>query len=101
MTLRRRRSAALLPDLEHRQERLLRDLHLADALHALLAFFLLLEQLALARDVATVALREHVLPERLHRFAGDDPRADGSLDRYCEHLARDKLPHLRHQRLAA
>ena len=37
-----------VPDLEHRQERFLRDLDAADALHPLLAFLLLLEQLALA-----------------------------------------------------
>src|SRR5688572_11263717 len=46
---------------EHRQERLLRDLDAADLPHALLALFLLLEQLALARDVAAVALRGDVL----------------------------------------
>src|SRR5215475_2250344 len=38
-------------------ERLLRHLHPTDGLHALLAFFLLLQQLALARDVAAVTLR--------------------------------------------
>jgi hypothetical protein len=41
-------------------------------LHALLAFLLLLEQLALARDVAAVALGEHVLAQRLDRLARDD-----------------------------
>ena len=45
-------------DLQHGQERLLRDLDRADLLHALLALFLLLEELALARDVAAVALGE-------------------------------------------
>ena len=43
-----------------------------DALHALLAFLLLLEQLALAGDVATVALGQHVLAHRADRLAGDD-----------------------------
>src|SRR5712691_12712916 len=65
--------------LQHREERFLRDFHFADALHALLACLLLLEQLALARDVAAVALGEHVLAQRLHRFAGDDAAADGRL----------------------
>ena len=41
-------SDQLVAQLEHRQERLLRDLDPADLLHALLAFLLLLEQLALA-----------------------------------------------------
>ncbi len=63
-----RRLALVHP--EHRQECLLRDLHRADPLHALLAFLLLLEQLALAGDVATVALGEDVLAHRPHRFRG-------------------------------
>src|SRR3954447_17753401 len=76
---------------EHRQEGLLRDLDRTHPLHALLALFLLLEQLALAGDVATVALGEHVLAHRAHGFACDDVRADGGLDRDLEHLARDQL----------
>ena len=44
-----RRWPLLRPNLEHREERFLRDLDAADALHPLLAFLLLLEQLALAR----------------------------------------------------
>ena len=42
-------------------ERLLRHLHMAEHLHALLASLLLFEQLALTGDVAAVALGEHVL----------------------------------------
>src|SRR5690606_4782536 len=52
---------SLAVHLQHRQEGLLRDLHAADLLHALLAFLLLLQKLLLARDVATVALGQHVL----------------------------------------
>ena len=37
-----------LPHLQHREKRFLRNVDLADALHALLALLLLLEQLALA-----------------------------------------------------
>src|SRR5687767_3491453 len=51
--------------LQHRQEGFLRDFDGADLLHALFSFFLLFEQLALARDVAAVALRQHVLAQRL------------------------------------
>ena len=47
--------------LEQRQERLLRNLHVAHALHPLLALRLLLQQLPLARHVAAVALGQHVL----------------------------------------
>ena len=42
-----RLARTVLTDLEHRQKRLLGNIHLADALHPLLALFLLLEQLAL------------------------------------------------------
>src|SRR5438093_7841903 len=80
--------------LQDCQKRFLRDLDLADTLHPLLAFLLLLEQLALARDVAAVALGEHVLAQRLHRLARDDAAADGRLDRHLEHLPRNELAHL-------
>jgi len=53
----------------------------------LLPLLLVLEQLALARDVAAVALREHVLAARLHRLACDDAQPYGRLDRHIEHLA--------------
>src|SRR5437660_2271588 len=68
--------------LQHRQERFLRDLDLADPLHPLLAFLLLLEHLALACHVAAVALGEHILAQRLHRLARDDAAADRRLDRH-------------------
>src|SRR5437764_13354810 len=83
--------STLLIDLENGQERLLRNLHRSDLLHALLALLLLLQQLALAGDVATVELRGHVLAQRLHRLAGQDPRADRGLNRHVEDLARDRL----------
>src|SRR5262245_8842920 len=89
------------PHFKYSQERFLRDLHAADALHALLAFLLLLEQLALARDVPAVALREDVLAQRLDRVARDDAAADGRLDRDLEHLPWDELAHLRGQRASA
>src|SRR5579884_3896797 len=83
-----------LPDVEYGEERLLRHLDRADLLHPLLPRLLLLEQLALARDVAAVALREHVLAPRLHRLARDHARPDRRLDRDVEHLARDLLAEL-------
>src|SRR3712207_7611408 len=48
----------------------------ADLLHAALARLLLLEELPLSRHVAAVALREHVLPSRLDRLAGDHAGPD-------------------------
>src|SRR5581483_11073410 len=72
-------------------EGLLRDLHLAELAHALLALLLLLEQLALARDVPSVALGQHVLPQRADGLAGDDASADRRLDRDLEEVRRDQL----------
>ena len=76
---------------ERGDERLLGDLDAADHLHPLLALLLLLQQLALAGDVAAVALGEHVLADRADGLAGDDPGADRGLDRHLELLARDQL----------
>src|ERR1700721_4857591 len=61
--------------LQHGEERLLRDFHTTQLFHALLALFLFLEQLALARDIAAVAFGEHVLAQRLHGGARDDRAA--------------------------
>src|ERR1700733_4374450 len=72
--------------LQRRQERGLRNLDFAKLAHALLAFFLLLQQLALPRGVAAVALRGHVLRRPPDRLARDDAPADRRLDRDLEQL---------------
>src|SRR6201988_513900 len=71
-----RSSSSFLADPQHREEGLLRDLDRAELLHALLARLLLLEQLALARHVAPITFREHVLAQRLHRSARDHLAAE-------------------------
>ena len=58
--------SAVFSNLQHGQEGLLRDLDLSNLLHALLAGLLFLQQFALARDIATVTLRRHILAQRLH-----------------------------------
>src|SRR6185436_1964642 len=68
--------SSTIPPLQDGEERLLRNLHRADLLHAFLALFLFVEQLALARDVAAVALGDHVLAQRLDVLARDDVAAD-------------------------
>src|SRR5690606_24531965 len=75
-------------------EGLRRALAPPDVLHPLLALLLLLAQLALPGDVTAVALGEHVLAQRPDRLAGDDPRADGRLDRDLELLPGDDLAKL-------
>ncbi len=62
---------------------------LADALHALLAFLLLLEDLHFSGDVAAVELGGDILAVGLDRLAGDDLAADGDLQRDLELVARD------------
>src|SRR5688572_16519356 len=90
----RRVTRAGLFDLQHRQKCFLWNLDGADLLHALLSFLLLLEELPLARDVAAVALRQHILSQRLHRRAGDDLVADRGLDRDLKQLPRNELAQL-------
>src|SRR5436853_6850049 len=75
---------------ENGEERFLRDVHFAHPLHALLAFLLFLEQLPLPRDVAAVALGEHVLAHRLDGFTRDDAPPDRRLNRDTEHLPRNQ-----------
>src|SRR5581483_4978676 len=82
---------SVLLHLQGGDEGLLRDLHLAELAHLLLALLLLLEELALAGDVAAVALRQHVLPERADGLARDDAAADRSLDGDLEEVGRDQL----------
>src|SRR5437899_3793842 len=77
--------------LQHRQKRLLGDIHAAHALHAPLAFFLFLEQLALARDVAAIALGENVFAYRADGLPGDHAAANGRLQRNLKHLPRDQF----------
>src|SRR5438477_395244 len=87
--------------LQHRQKRLLRDLHLAHLFHALFAGGLLGPQLALAGDVAAVALGGDVLAHGGDGLAGDDAAADGGLNGDLEHVAVDFAAQLLHQLAAA
>src|SRR5450755_579295 len=95
------RRPSFVTHLQYGQERLLRNFDASHRFHTLLACLLLFEQLFLARDVAAVAFGKYVLAHRLDRFAGDDLRADGRLDRHVEHLPRDQRTHLRHHLAAA
>src|SRR6185295_10122511 len=76
-------------ELQDNEERLLEHFDAPDLLHAPLALLLLLQQLALARDVAAIALDDDVLAEGLDRLASDDVRPDGGLDGHVVLLARD------------
>src|SRR5208282_5408915 len=93
-------TTALLPDLEQGQKSLLRNLDPPDLFHPLLAFLLLLEQLAFPRDIAAVTLGGDVLAQRLNGFARDNLGADRGLNRDFEHLAWNQLAHFLAQRPA-
>src|SRR5205085_4227301 len=86
-----RRPRLLLPHPQRRNERFLRYAHAAILPHPLLPLLLLLQQLALARRVAAVAFRRHVLAQRRDRLARDDLAADRGLDRDLEQVARDQI----------
>src|SRR3982074_3925053 len=86
-TMANRRAHLITPP--HRHGRFLRTLARPHALHSLLAFLLLLQQLALAGHVAAITLGEDVLSLRRDRLAGDHLTADGGLDRHFIELARD------------
>ena len=64
-----------------------------------LPFFCCSSSLRLRRDVAAVALGDHVLAVGLDRLPGDDPRPDRRLDRDVVLLARNLLAQLLGQRL--
>ena len=87
----------LLSDFEDGQEGLLWDFDTAHLLHSLFPFFLLLKQLALARNIAAIALRSNIFAQGLHRFSRDDFTADRCLDDDLEHLSMDELFHLLRQ----
>src|SRR5215211_1914945 len=78
-------------DTQRGQEGLLRYLHAPDLLHAAFAFFLLLEELAFAGDVATVAFGGYVFAVGANGLACDHTLAHGGLHWHLELLAWDQL----------
>src|SRR5215210_8729282 len=88
-------------DAQRGQEGLLRYLHAADLLHAALALFLLLEELAFAGDVATVTFGSNVFAVGANGLACDHTLAHGGLHWHLELLARDQLFELLDYRAAA
>src|ERR1700722_20789291 len=79
-------------NFQHSEESFLRNVHAAHALHALLAFFLLLEKFSFARNIAAVAFGYYVLADCTNCFARDHVAPDGGLHRNLKHLPRDSLP---------
>src|SRR5215210_7876684 len=86
-----RRRADMLSNTQRRQEGLMRYLHAPDLLHAALALFLLLEQLAFAGYVATVAFGSNVFAVGTNGLACDHALAHRGLHWHLELLAWDQL----------
>src|SRR5215218_7990164 len=78
-------------DAQRGQEGLLRYLHAADLLHAALALFLLLEELAFAGYVATVAFGRNVFAVGAYGLACDHTLAHRGLHGHLELLSWDQL----------
>jgi len=53
--------SSLVAELQYRHKRFLWDFNIAHRLHALLAFLLLFEELALSRDISSVTLGNHTV----------------------------------------
>src|SRR5688572_4830281 len=88
-------------DSQRCQEGFLGYLHVADLLHAAFALFLLLEELAFAGYVATVAFGGNVFAVSADGLAGDHALAHGGLHRHLELLAWDQLFELLDERATA
>src|SRR6266849_882366 len=84
-------------DFQNGEEGFLGDIDLADALHALLAFFLFFEEFALTRDVAAVAFGQNVFANGRDGFARDHAAANRGLNGHLEHLPRNQFAQARHQ----
>src|SRR5262249_20672586 len=94
-------SRSVLIHLQRCDEGFLRDVDLAELAHLPLALLLLVEELALAGDVAAIAFGGHVLAERADRLACDHLAADSGLDWYLEQVPRDQVLELLAHRPAA
>mmetsp|Transcript_16155 Transcript_16155/g.44913 ORF Transcript_16155/g.44913 Transcript_16155/m.44913 type:complete len:271 (-) Transcript_16155:1216-2028(-) len=77
--------------LDHREDRVGRDVDLTDGLHLRLPLGLLREQLHLPRHVTAVALGEDVLSNRFDPARIDDVAPDPGLDDDQDQLRRDLL----------
>lgn len=86
-----KRRSLLLTHPQRSDESFLRDRYVSVFSHSSLALLLLLQQLLLARDIAAIAFRRHVLAHGGDGFAGDDFAADRCLDGDFEQVAGDQV----------
>ena len=91
-------SVLFLVGLQYRQEGLLRYFDVTYHLHPLLTFLLLLKQLSLPGDIASVTLRRYILSVSGNRLTGNNVSSDGTLNGDLElltgNLILESLTHL-------
>src|SRR4029079_12855236 len=75
--------------IKNRHKRFLRNAHLPDHFHPLLALFLLFEQFAFSAHVAAVAFGGDIFAQGFDGFTGNDFGTDGCLDRNFEEMSRN------------
>src|SRR5439155_1672127 len=92
---------SLRADLQYRKKGFLRNIHLPNAFHSPLSFFLFLQQLAFAGNITAITLGQNIFSDGGNRFPRNHAMADGRLDGDLKHLARDKFLHLIRKSLAA
>ena len=81
----------LLVELQHGEEGLLRDLHIAHLSHPLFASLLLFEEFPFPGDISPVALGRDVLSQRTDGFSRYDLGTNSSLQSDDELLAWDEF----------
>src|SRR6266581_86954 len=84
-------------DLQNGEEGFLRNVDLADALHAALAFFLLFEEFAFAGNISAVTFGENIFADGRDGFARNHAAANRRLNRHLKHLARNQFSQTRYQ----
>jgi hypothetical protein len=82
---------SLLPHPQRGDEGFLGNAYIPILPHPRLALLLLVQQLLLARNVAAIAFRRHVLAHRRDGLAGDYLAADRGLDGDFEQVAGDQV----------
>ena len=81
------RLVLVVADAKGFYKRRLGNFDLAELPHPELAFFLLVQQFALAGNVAAVTFGRYVFAQGGNGFARNDPTADGRLDRNFEQMS--------------
>ena len=78
---------SIIIQFQHTHEGLLRNLHVPHLAHPLLSFFLLLQKLLLAADIAAIALGQHIFSHGFDSLPRDDLAAYSRLNRDLKQMS--------------